>query len=171
MIEDKKPQEQLADTVILLRTLRGLTQAELAARSGLSDVYVRQIERGERDISIGSLEKLASGLGCDPGELLGSPRGKATNHIIGEAFGAASDEQKRAVIFVLRAEDPGESSERAKLLLKLLADEIEPLTAPVPTPRARRSASAAGTAATATTAATAATARAKKPRVRRARKR
>jgi transcriptional regulator with XRE-family HTH domain len=153
MAEDTKPQHRLAETVIVLRTLRGLTQTELAARSGLSDVYVRQIERGERDIGIGALEKLATALGCEAGELLGSRQGNATIYLLGEAFGAASEQQKRAVLFVLRPE-PGEISERRKSLLKLLGDEVEPLTAPVPIPRPRRSARGA---------------RAKKPRAKRTR--
>lgn len=166
MPEDKLPQQHLAETVILLRTLRGLTLVEVAARSGLSDVYLRQIERGERDVSIGSLQKLATGLSCDPGELLCSDNRSAMNVLIGEAFGAATEEEKQAVVFVLRP-GQGESSARKKALLTLLAQEIGPLAPPVSASRGPGSAQGE----TPEQEAASGQARAKKPRAKRTRKR
>lgn len=45
--------------VQMLRQARGLTQAALAARLGLSAVFIRKVEAGERWPSLPNLEKLA----------------------------------------------------------------------------------------------------------------
>lgn len=49
----------------------GLTLAELSERAGLSANYLQTIEAGTRDVSLSSLEAIASALGVTPGELLG----------------------------------------------------------------------------------------------------
>jgi DNA-binding XRE family transcriptional regulator len=53
------------------RTLRALTQAELAERAGVTTATVARIERGEIEPRMTTLRKLASGLGVDPAELVG----------------------------------------------------------------------------------------------------
>jgi transcriptional regulator with XRE-family HTH domain len=54
-----------------LRVEAGLSQEELAARAGLHRTYVGSVERGERNISIDNIEKLATALACQPSSLLG----------------------------------------------------------------------------------------------------
>ena len=54
-----------------VRTLRekaGLTQREVAKRSGLDVTYISGLERSVRNPSLMSLEKLAKGLGCSIAE-------------------------------------------------------------------------------------------------------
>ena len=51
-------------TIRRLRLEKGLTQRELAKRSGLDVSYISGIERGCRNVSLKSLEKVAKGLGC-----------------------------------------------------------------------------------------------------------
>ena len=46
-----------------LRKRRGLTQEQLAERSGLSERYVSEVERGVANPRLMSLKELASGLG------------------------------------------------------------------------------------------------------------
>ncbi|MGH2957600.1 MAG: helix-turn-helix domain-containing protein [Solirubrobacterales bacterium] len=58
-------------TVRAHRTRRHISQEELAARSGLHRTYVSGIERGERNLSLESILKLAEGLEVNPGELFG----------------------------------------------------------------------------------------------------
>jgi transcriptional regulator with XRE-family HTH domain len=47
----------------------GLTQEVLADRGGLHRTYIADIERGLRNPSLGSIERLAVGLGCEIAEL------------------------------------------------------------------------------------------------------
>jgi len=48
----------------------GISQEELATRSGLHRTYIGGIERAERNISLATLEMIAAGLGVEPSELL-----------------------------------------------------------------------------------------------------
>ena len=53
------------------RTLRALTQAELAERAGVTTATVARIERDEIEPRMTTLRKLAQGLEVDPAELVG----------------------------------------------------------------------------------------------------
>lgn len=53
-----------------LRRARDISQEELAEISGYHRTYVGMIERGERNITIATLEALAGTLGVDPRQLL-----------------------------------------------------------------------------------------------------
>lgn len=61
-----------------IRTERGLTQEELADRASLHWTYVGQIERGERNLSLKNVLKLARGLGVAEADLFESPSRPAT---------------------------------------------------------------------------------------------
>lgn len=52
------------------RRALGLSQEELAARSGLHRTYIGGIERGERNISVLNIERVALALGITPAEIL-----------------------------------------------------------------------------------------------------
>lgn len=52
------------------RTKLGWSQDELAHRSGLNRVYMGEVERGEKAVSIDSIVKIASALKTKGGELL-----------------------------------------------------------------------------------------------------
>jgi transcriptional regulator with XRE-family HTH domain len=47
-----------------------MTQEQLAERSGFSQQYVSDLERGRRNPTVVSLYELAQALGCTPVELL-----------------------------------------------------------------------------------------------------
>jgi transcriptional regulator with XRE-family HTH domain len=48
----------------------GLSQMALAERIGLHFTFVGEVERGERNLSLASLLRLAQGLDIDPGVLV-----------------------------------------------------------------------------------------------------
>ncbi len=73
MAKPRKPsglKEIIAKNIARLRGAMGISQEELAHISGYHRTYVGMIERGERNISIATLEALAGALGVDPHRLL-----------------------------------------------------------------------------------------------------
>jgi transcriptional regulator with XRE-family HTH domain len=68
-------QEYLLAVGSALRSMRehtGLSQEELAQLAGLHRTYVGGVERGERNITIGSLKKLTDILEVSPSQVLAS---------------------------------------------------------------------------------------------------
>lgn len=57
-------------TVRAVRQQNGISQEELALRTGLDRSYVGQVERGERNLTLENIYKLADGLGVPPASLL-----------------------------------------------------------------------------------------------------
>jgi len=52
------------------RTAAGLSQMALADLAGLHFTYVSSVERGERNISLENIVRLAAAVGADPGRLV-----------------------------------------------------------------------------------------------------
>jgi len=44
------------------RTRKGLSQEELAAKAGVHRTYIGMIERGEKNITLGNIEKISQAL-------------------------------------------------------------------------------------------------------------
>jgi transcriptional regulator with XRE-family HTH domain len=68
-----------------LRTQRGMTVRDLAERAGLSASFIRAVERGDSDISLGRLARLANVFHYDLGSFLGfSARLSRPSFVTGE---------------------------------------------------------------------------------------
>jgi transcriptional regulator with XRE-family HTH domain len=63
-------QRTLGQNVRRIRLDRGLSQEELADELGVHRTYMGGVERGERNLTLQSVERLAAGLGLDPLTLL-----------------------------------------------------------------------------------------------------
>jgi len=59
-----------ARNVRLIRNKNGLSQEQLANEAGLHRTYIGSIERGERNVSIDNIEKIAKALAVNPARLL-----------------------------------------------------------------------------------------------------
>ena len=55
--------------LIHLRNVKGISQEELAFRCGLSKNYISDVERGTRNVSLKSIEKIANGFAVNLKEL------------------------------------------------------------------------------------------------------
>jgi transcriptional regulator with XRE-family HTH domain len=62
--------ETVRNNIRKFRLERELTQEKLAFKSGLHRAYIGQIERGEKNIGLTNLQKLADAMDVDVRELL-----------------------------------------------------------------------------------------------------
>jgi transcriptional regulator with XRE-family HTH domain len=62
--------QRVAANLRRVRQARGWSQEALADLAGLHRTYVGSIERGERNVSVDNIERLAQALGLDPADLL-----------------------------------------------------------------------------------------------------
>lgn len=58
------------ERVRVLRQARGLSQEALALAAGLDRTYIGGVERGERNISLLNIQKIAQALDVSPADLL-----------------------------------------------------------------------------------------------------
>lgn len=68
--DERRFLEQIGLRVREHRTAMKLTQARLAERCGLHRTFIGSVERGERNVAILSLKKIAAALRITPAELL-----------------------------------------------------------------------------------------------------
>lgn len=66
----KRARDQLARKLRVLRMMRGWSQEDLAAASGLHRTSISLLERSGCNISLDNLERLANAFGLSPSELL-----------------------------------------------------------------------------------------------------
>lgn len=69
--ERKTPLQKLFGNLVRARRINlGLTQEELAEKANMHFTYVSSTERGERNISLANIEKLAIALECSMKDLM-----------------------------------------------------------------------------------------------------
>lgn len=68
--EQRNDLQKFGRRLALLRKERGWSQERLALESGLARSYLGGVERGQRNIALLNILKLARSLECEPSELL-----------------------------------------------------------------------------------------------------
>ena len=87
----------IGDRITEARKQKGLSQAELAKRSGLSQAGISYIEKGLRSPSTDTLELLASALGCSVSYLIGEtndPKAISQAYSMAASLDASADVQR-----------------------------------------------------------------------------
>jgi ribosome-binding protein aMBF1 (putative translation factor) len=87
--EALEPEYQVACAVLALRLRQGLSQAELAARTGTKQASVSRVERAETIPSLALLKKLAAALGTRV-EIRLVPRDQALGGVTGRGIEQAT---------------------------------------------------------------------------------
>ena len=98
--------KRLGRRVRYFRTELGLSQEKVAEENGISSKYMSDLERGEANISIQILERVAINLGITPIELLDNEHEAKRDLLVGEIKGfldKASDEKIRLMYRIMRA--------------------------------------------------------------------
>lgn len=70
LVGDGELQRMVGENLRRLRTERGLSQEAFADQLGFHRTYVGGVERGERNLTLRTVERLADILGVDPLDLL-----------------------------------------------------------------------------------------------------
>jgi transcriptional regulator with XRE-family HTH domain len=89
------------------RKAQGLTQEQLAEKSGLTFSYLSTVETDKRDPSVSTLIALAHALGARPGDLLeDAPETSPHAKDIASLYEAAPRDVQEGVFLILRAYAP-----------------------------------------------------------------
>ncbi|HEY9792965.1 MAG TPA: helix-turn-helix transcriptional regulator [Candidatus Obscuribacterales bacterium] len=86
----------LAAAIMEKRLQLGLSQEDLAKRAKLHRTYISDVERGERNISVESLRRLAVALGATMWQLIKEAEDKLGDEIVGDLV-VAGRESRTAV--------------------------------------------------------------------------
>lgn len=68
--QEERAKKIFGQKVRSIREKRGLSQEALAFECGLNRTYIGSVERGERNISLINIYKIAEALGVRPADLL-----------------------------------------------------------------------------------------------------
>jgi len=87
--------EEFGSKVRELRKSQGLSQEKLAEKAGLHYTYIGAVERGEKNISLQNIEKIAHGLGVDIAKLFTFIGQTKKNHLFEEIVNLLSSRRPK----------------------------------------------------------------------------
>lgn len=74
--------QQVGDVIFQLRMKRGLTQQALARLVNVPQPNLSNIEKGKQDVTVGTLQRIASVLGCSLAEFFGAVEQKPAAKVL-----------------------------------------------------------------------------------------
>jgi transcriptional regulator with XRE-family HTH domain len=109
--------KQLGQRIRQLRKARGWTQQDVAERADLDPKYLGAVERGERNLTIDNIEKIAAGFGLEAHQLFlfSIPAGRVEDEPLTEA----------KIRDLLEHSDPDRKQLMWRVLRELAAGEVE----------------------------------------------
>ena len=70
MLDSHRAFQTLGDNIRAIRIRLKISQEELADRAGVHRTYLGAIERGERNVSLANIVKIANSLGVKPEKIM-----------------------------------------------------------------------------------------------------
>ncbi|MGK4000015.1 helix-turn-helix domain-containing protein [Sorangium sp. So ce1024] len=134
---DTLPKE-VGRAIRVLRLLHGLSYAEFAEKARLSATYLRQVERGERDLGLGALALIAQGLNCDARLLLPGDGRSPVSAVVADRFDRAPEALQEALLFLLIEPDDSPKKQAILALINDDPDRARPRSRPKPDDRGPR---------------------------------
>ncbi|WP_437732011.1 helix-turn-helix domain-containing protein [Sorangium sp. So ce1335] len=134
---DTLPKE-VGRAIRVLRLLHGLSYAEFAEKARLSATYLRQVERGERDLGLGALALIAQGLNCDARLLLPGDGRSPVSAVVADRFDRAPEALQEALLFLLIEPDDSPKKQAILALINDDPDRGRPRSRPRPDERGSR---------------------------------
>ncbi|WP_438015674.1 helix-turn-helix transcriptional regulator [Sorangium sp. So ce315] len=134
---DTLPKE-VGRAIRVLRLLHGLSYAEFAEKARLSATYLRQVERGERDLGLGALALIAQGLNCDARLLLPGDGRSPVSAVVADRFDRAPEALQEALLFLLIEPDDSPKKQAILALINDDPDRARPRSRPRPDDRGAR---------------------------------
>lgn len=105
--------KMVGENIKLIRLEKGLTREQLAEMCEIQPTYLADVERGQRNITLQSLEKIAMGLGESPSKIIRLENLKLEDDYMG----------KKELLLLISEKLNGRSQDELKLVIKLI-DEI-----------------------------------------------
>ncbi|WP_437587766.1 helix-turn-helix domain-containing protein [Sorangium sp. So ce1000] len=136
-MSDALPKE-VGRAIRVLRQLHGLTYAEFAEKARLSATYLRQVERGERDLGLGALALIAQGLNCDARLLLPGDGRSPVSAVVADRFDRAPEPLQEALLFLLIEPDDSPKKQAILALINEDPERARPRSRPRPEERGSR---------------------------------
>lgn len=84
------------------RKARGLSQEKLAEATGLHAKYLGSVERGETNLTLSNLARIAAGLKCNIADLFSRGRSSDTNEVLAEVITLLEDKNERFLLMLLK---------------------------------------------------------------------